>query len=256
MNQLLALCLTGLFLFHFQPQAQAFSPPPVKGLKQVFTLVMMSKSGNNGVAIAYHPKLKYYYAIYGGNENYPIEVFNKEGQPLHQETAKFDARGLWYNSSSKRLEGNSYGGEGLYSFSVDREGLPSVRVNESFGQPNEQSAGVFDGKKQVIYYDNQAEQFLFYSRESGREGRRLNLEATKPRVYNIRLGYTGLKGRELALLAPVERQIVLFDLKTGAEAEVLQLPASAPVEEVFNFDCANGMYWLFDRERKIWFGYQ
>jgi hypothetical protein len=36
----------------------------------------------------------------------------------------------------------------------------------------------------------------------------------------------------------------------------LELPETASVNKSFNFAFANGMYWLFNMEERIWTGYK
>ena len=227
-------------------------------LKLYKNLVLKSQSGNNGVALGYYPRKQLYYATYGGNENYPIEVFTRKGKFLHAEVVGFDARGLWYNPKSKRMEGNSFEYQGLYSFSPDRDGRPGLRHNQSFGQPNSQAAGSYDPKKNlVIFYDQQNNNVIFYNHDSGKETRRLPLQSQRARFYNPRLVFTGKKGQELALLAPEERLIITFDQKTGRESQVYCFnDMSLEIESFFNFDYSDGIFWIFNRERKIWAGYK
>jgi hypothetical protein len=38
--------------------------------------------------------------------------------------------------------------------------------------------------------------------------------------------------------------------------QILKLPDTATTEGMFNFAFANGIYWLFDMETRIWTGYK
>jgi hypothetical protein len=69
--------------------------------------------------------------------------------------------------------------------------------------------------------------------------------------------YTGIKGKELAVLYTIERAIVCFDLKTGKYTAEYKLPEGA-VEPAtfFNFAYANGMFWLFDMEARVWHSFK
>jgi hypothetical protein len=231
-----------------------------KKLKQVITLIIQSKRGNNGVAVAYHPKKKLYYATYGGNEQYPLEIFTAKGKPVHSEALKFDARGLWYNPSCDCFEGNSYNEQGLYSFTVDKQGLPGTRINRPFGQPNEQSAACFNPKTQkVIYFNPETVTFDFYNYNSGKLESSIplnGLDEEQLEGLNMRLAFTGQKGKELALVNYQKAEIYLFNQSTGSYAQTLELPANAPLKTFFNFDASNGLLWLYDVERKIWYGYK
>ena len=67
---------------------------------------------------------------------------------------------------------------------------------------------------------------------------------------------TGIKNAEFGLLNTASRQIELYDRKAGYLQQTLTLPESAPVEASFNFSFSNGIYWLFDMEKRKWIGYK
>ena len=111
------------------------------------TLSFQQSGGTNGVAVAYNPHQKLYYAAIAGNPNFPLEVFDEAGNPLWQGTTGQDIRSLWFNKKEKRLEFVAYGG-GLYYYPLDDNGYPSngTELWSGLTPPGDQSVGTFDGK--------------------------------------------------------------------------------------------------------------
>jgi hypothetical protein len=68
--------------------------------------------------------------------------------------------------------------------------------------------------------------------------------------------YTGVPKAEFGLLNLVERQVEMYNRKTGLLTQKLKLPAELPTWPAFNFSYANGIYWAFDQETRIWTGYK
>jgi hypothetical protein len=73
--------------------------------------------------------------------------------------------------------------------------------------------------------------------------------------YNV-LIYTGIPKAEFGLLNIYQRQVELYNQKTGLLTQKLLLPADLPVWPAFNFSYSNGTYWAFDQETRTWTGYK
>ena len=91
-------------------QAQKTQP-----LKQVIELKMPKtaddeKPGKRGASIVWHPVQKKYYAVFAGNVDFPMGVFDEKGKRLSpdDQIAMLDTRGLWYDPSTKLISGNAY----------------------------------------------------------------------------------------------------------------------------------------------------
>ncbi|HYG15241.1 MAG TPA: hypothetical protein VEC12_05760, partial [Bacteroidia bacterium] len=69
------------------------------------TLVLKFKQsgGTNGVAVAWDPGRKVYYAAIAGNPSFPLEMFDEKGNHLHSSETDFDMRGMWWNTAKKML---------------------------------------------------------------------------------------------------------------------------------------------------------
>jgi hypothetical protein len=81
-------------------------------------------------------------------------------------------------------------------------------------------------------------------------------EDTKENYNSSAIIFTGLPNKEIGLLNVIDKKIELYDLKTGLMTKSLILPSDAPVETLMNFSYANGIYWLFDTNERIWHGYK
>ena len=68
--------------------------------------------------------------------------------------------------------------------------------------------------------------------------------------------YTGIPKAELGLLNIEEKRIELYDMKTGYVTKKFSLPDDVAVYETLNFSYANGIYWFFNKELRIWKGYK
>ena len=83
------------------------------------------------------------------------------------------------------------------------------------------------------------------------------MEEMQPSGYNTtNMVITGLPGSELGFLNADEKQIELYNIKTGLLIKKLQLPKMAVTEKIFNFAYANGIFWLFDMDSRTWTGYK
>ncbi|HLO37058.1 MAG TPA: hypothetical protein VK173_01070 [Lacibacter sp.] len=230
--------------------------------------------GANGASIAYHPKEKLYYAAQAGNMEFPLVIFNANGKVVSGEEQKtlIDVRGLWYNPKTKQLEGNAYKDFGWFSYDLNNNGIP-VKLNrkkEGSYQPDDNSAGVLNtDDNEVLFLDGL--NIVCYSTEGADKRKSIQLhfgamnenDATTLSVtdfeqtYNTRsIIYTGTKGAEIGLLNVAKKQVELYDIKSGYMSQVIKLPIEFEVETYFNFSYSNGIYWVFDKQKRIWNGYK
>lgn len=230
--------------------------------------------GANGASIAYHPKEKLYYAAQAGNMEFPLVIFNANGKVVSGEEQKtlIDVRGLWYNPKTKQLEGNAYKDFGWFSYDLNNNGIP-VKLNrkkEGSYQPDDNSAGVLNtDDNEVLFLDGL--NIVCYSTEGTDKRKSIQLhfgamnenDATTLSVtdfeqtYNTRsIIYTGTKGAEIGLLNVAKKQVELYDIKSGYMSQVIKLPIEFEVETYFNFSYSNGIYWVFDKQKRMWNGYK
>jgi hypothetical protein len=250
-----------------------------QALKKVMELKMPKTaeddmSGTRGAAVVWHPVQKKLYASFAGNAEYPMAVFDVKGKCLSSEdlTTMADTRGLWYDPATKLLCGNAYSDWGWFAFDLDKTGIPSEAKVEKEGmnQPDAHAVGTYNtASKQVLFlslsqvymYNNDAELVDSITIHWGRkkaDGAEEDEDLYRQHEdYNSSsLAYTGIKGQELGLLNITNKQVELYDIKTGFLTKVLALPETSAVEPLFNFAYANGIYWLFNIEMRKWVGYK
>jgi hypothetical protein len=170
-------------------------------------------------------------------------------------------RGLWYNPKTKTLEGNCYADGGIVKIFLDDLGYATGGASAIFEggeyQPDEQAVGVYDGKKEILYYS--AGMVLGYSRKSGKPTKTFLFPYLPVDVNDMNWStmiYTGVKNMELGLLDIVSKKVYLFNRKDGDQTGTVQLPSDAVVYDAFNFSYANGYVFLFDKDERIWTGYK
>jgi hypothetical protein len=248
-------------------------------LRQVQILEMSGSnkdimSGINGAAVAWHPQQKKYYSAMAGNEEFPFCVFDVKGKRLSADSlnCNIDLRGLWFNAENNSIQANGFGTTGFFQYHLDGKGLPQLLSTHATGmkQPNIQAVGNYDvAKARIIFLD--LDQVTYYDQEGNLQEEALtihwgrtksdppleSLVAQTPQEYNITtVIYTGINGAELGFLNADKKQIELYNQKDGFLSKVLKLPEDTPVKLNFNFSFANNIYWLFDTEKRQWYGYR
>ncbi|MDF2382749.1 hypothetical protein JMG10_14805 [Nostoc ellipsosporum NOK] len=230
--------------------------------------------GTRGAAVVWHPVYKKYYASFAGNVAFPMGIFDATGKRVSDDelVTQADTRGLWYNPATKEIWGNGYSEFGWFKYKTDSKGniTEAINVLEGMYQPNEQCVGAYDPvAKKVLFlaggtvyrYNNEGEQtdsVIIRWNRTKKDGidEDQDTELT-PEDYNpVSMVFTGIKGQELGFLNVTNKEVELYDAKTGFLAKKLALPDNAPVEVMFGFSYANGMYWIFNQELRKWIGYK
>jgi hypothetical protein len=276
MKKLPLLLMIGLLAFSFS-NAQV----KTKTLKKVAELLMPKTvdddmPGTRGASVAWHPVQKKYYAVMAGNMAYPIAAFDATGKRVsgQNDEAMIDVRGLWYNPTSKRIEGNAYGENGWFYYKLNSLGMIESHevLFEGQNQPTEQCVGAYNptDKKimflngsQVYYYDISnatagGDALILHWGRVAKDGESEDEEPTEPSENHnsSTIVFTGVAGAEIGALNTDIKQIELYNKKDGFMTQILKLPDTATTEGMFNFAFANGIYWLFDMETRIWTGYK
>jgi hypothetical protein len=240
------------------------------------TLTIDRPGGANGANIAWHPVQKKYYAAMAGNIVYPFLVFDATGNKLSPEDLEtmFDVRGLWYNPTSKTLQANGYNDFGWSEYRLNEKGIPvsSRKLTIVTSQPDAQSVGVYDPKKNMVYFlDYKTMSIEGHEMKNGSSASfiQLHLRArTSDDINDIEneelkydynenaIVFSGIKSAEVGLLNVASKQIELYDISTGLLKQTLILPEYAPANASLNFCFSNGIYWLFDKGARIWHGYK
>ncbi len=253
----------------------------IKTLKKTIELTMPgtvddSMPGTRGAAVVWHPVQKKYYAAFAGNQGYPLAVFNLAGKRLSgdDQTALVDTRGLWYNPGFKKICGNGYSDIGWFSHTLDTKGIPTESEIYAGGmnQPGEQSIGVFNERSNMVYFLYGQNIYVYNAESMQEEDSTIRLHPgisiatdivedddgktlSEDYSYNV-LIYTGIPKAEFGLLNVVEKQVELYNRKTGLMTQKLKLPSDLPTWPAFNFSYTNGTYWAFDQDTRIWTGYK
>ncbi|HET6993359.1 MAG TPA: hypothetical protein VFI06_00190 [Chitinophagaceae bacterium] len=248
-------------------------------LKKVLELKMPKTEdddmpGRRGACVAWHPLQKKYYAVFAGNSEYPMAVFNDKGNRVSDDdqTAMIDTRGLWYNPATKLIAGNGFQDYGWFNYELDSKGLLSDIdvVDEGKYQPDDQSVGTYNPTTKKVLFLYQSQVYMYNSDGDRQDSIMIHWGRKKidgpgddedineaPEDYNSStVIYTGIKGQELGFLNITNKEIELYDIKTGFLARKLSLPSTATAEAIFNFAYANGIYWLFNMDLRKWIGYK
>lgn len=250
-----------------------------RNLSQVLELKMPDGSGTNGASVAWHPNQKKYYASFAGNAEFPLSVFSEDGKRLSDDQlmSGFDARGLWYDPTKKAIIGNAYADGGWFKLALNDKGIPqsSEIFLKEMTQPEDNSVGLMDSDDKIVCFLS-GQELLIYKNEKPSEspasfrlyaGQKVKPELTKEEdtddkmmlseAYNNNVAvYTQIKHAEFGLLNIADRQIELYDKDSGLLAQILRLPENAPMPDMFNFACANGIFWIFDIDNRQWIGYK
>lgn len=271
------LILLCIFTARMQADAQ---PAAEKTLKKAITLTMPrtvddEMPGTRGACVAWHPVQKKYYAAMAGNIGFPLGVFDVTGKRLSPDSlnCNADVRGLWYNPQKKELQGNSYSDYGWFRYVVNGKGIPvkTTIFLEGKNQPDNNSVGAFNPTKQQVLFLF-GNDIFFYSVQGEESGQSLTINWGRTKTdgvseegeeiwtsedYNsTTVVYTGIKGAELGFVNTTESQIELYNITDGFLTRKLKLPDGATINTTFNFAYANGMFWLFNIEKRTWTGYK
>ncbi len=222
------------------------------------TLEFALSDGTNASAVTWNPVKKVYYSVIAGNATFPLETFDEFSEQFNTNEAGVDARGLWYNLKTKQLEGNGQGDVGIFAITFNNSGeRKSVKILlEGKNQPENQSVGAFDSKKQIIYYYSNGVIYS-YLRKNGKQKSAVKIADCPVDLSDINsttVIFTGMKNQELGLLDYNSQKVYLFNLK-GKHNATINLPENAPTNDVFRFSFANNYIWLYDIDTRTWTGY-
>lgn len=247
--------------------------------KTVFVSINTGKdsmSGTRGAAVVWHPVQKKYYAAFAGNENYPMAVFDVAGKRLSGEdqTCLIDMRGMWYNPKLKKICGNGYSDIGWFGYKLDAKGIPVENEIYAAGmnQSGVQSIGVFNAITNMVYFLDGQNIYVYNADAMQEEDSTIRLYPGISKKEDIDeddddeilsedystnvLIYTGISKAEFGLLNVIEKQVELYNRKTGLMTQKLKLPSDLETWPAFNFSYANGTYWAFNQDTRKWTGYK
>jgi hypothetical protein len=234
--------------------------------------IKIPEGGANGAAVVYHLKEKLYYAAQAGNESFPLVIFEENGtivSPSEQAT-RIDIRGLWYNPKTKAIGGNGYQQFGWFTYDLDKKGMvDGINVfKKGRYQPDDHSPGVLNtDDNEVLFLDGL--NIVCYTTDGEEKRKTIQLYIGKKSAtdagtgsnftdnYNTRsLIYTGREGAEIGLLNVAQKQVELYNIKTGYMNRIVKLPLTFTPEAFFNFSYCNETYWVFNKATRIWQGFR
>jgi hypothetical protein len=212
----------------------------------------------NQAGIAYNTEKNLYYAVRAGSSSYTLYTYDENGSQLAGNTAGFDFRGLWWNTNTSALEGNSYNSNGYRRVDLDANGYAlSTGTNNpaSNYQPDSQSQADYDyDLDEVIYYHNNS--IYRTSRTTGALiGSPIGITGLPANTLNSTfVGYTGIPGEEVLIYDYSNKAVYFVDKTTGVYAHSVQLPSSAPGQSYLNTSYANSHIWISDGT--LWHSYK
>lgn len=251
-------------------------------LKQVIELKMPKTvdddmPGTRGAGVCWNPLTKKYYAAFCGNMAYPMAVFDVAGKRISEDdlTTMQDIRGIWYNTTANRIMANTYRDLGWISYDLDPKGIPKdfKTKYEGMNQPTEQCVGSYDNKLKQVFFLYGSKVLRYSSGTAtanpvavdsvqihwGRKkvdgpGEDEDAEVSNEDYNYTNVIATNIPGSEIAVLNTNLYQVELYNIKDGFLRQTLKLPETAKAEPSFNFAYSNGIWWLFDMERRTWVG--
>lgn len=251
--------------------AQRIEKRDLKATSLVLEMPTREESaGTRGAGVVWHPTQKKYYAAFAGNEAFPLAIFDAKGQRMSSDDVNTmaDLRGIWYNTKTKSLQANTYSDGGWVSYTLDKNGNPTQAdiLFEGQNQPDAQSVGAYNPTTNSVYFLSDRTVYT-YDAKTGKDleknlflAHRFEFEAEmdpEELGLNGHVVYTGIKGKELAVLYTIERSIVCYNIQTGKYTAEYKLPEGAVEPSAFfNFAYANGMFWLFDMDSRVWKSYK
>jgi hypothetical protein len=225
-------------------------------------MITLTGAPSTPMMIAFNPIKNLYYASSGGGGCNNMTTYTTTGgAPLTSTSVCYDARGLWWNTNTNTLEGNSYNSAGIYTVTLN--GVTGYPTGGAGGgayfpannlQPSTQHGGQYDPTtNQVIYRNNLT--IVKYNRTTSA------LVSTTPitglpagfgslSVYGF---YIGTPGSEYAIYDYTNKRAYLINYTTGAYVSTVQFPLTAGNANFYELSYSNGMFWIHNGS--VWIGY-
>lgn len=241
---------------------QAMAQKPLSRSNCDITLAIQAENGTNGVAVAYNPTTQLYYTAFAGNSVYPLEIFDASGKFISTQEIGYDSRGLWYNPSSKKLEGISYDNAGTFSISLNMDGGISGATEEAFsyGMDGQTVAAYSDKKKMLVFVEGST---AYFFKPGKTKSKMVILSPNDPNAELNTNGpiYTGVKNYEIGLFEASTMTVHLFNGSSGKETASVKLTPGTcgelgVVPSYFRVSYANNRVFLFDTDTRQWTGYK
>lgn len=226
--------------------------------------VTLNCSGGTGnrTGVAFNPNQNLYYSVNAGSASYPIETFSVTGgNSLSSTTQSADYRGIWWNSVTGAIEGNTFNSGGLYQHNLASGtfyAAGTVTNIASANMPNTQSMGHANVAGNVVVYYN-AGTLYRYNRATGAFIASIGisgLPVATSNLNNYAVAYVGVPNGEALVYDYVNKCVYFINVTTGAYLTSCQLPTTAPAAASFQFGFANERVFLYNSSASQWYGYK
>lgn len=220
--------------------------------------------GTNGMAVAYNPIAKFYYAVFAGNASYPMEIFDSKGKYIKTQEVGFDARGFWYQPLTKSLDGILYDNNGTFSLELSSSGMigQSKTGNFSYGADGNAVFTYNPVFKKALNITENLEAHIYTPNTAKKEVVKLKAENYMGDLNVNGPVFTAVKGKEIGLLDGNTMTMYFFDIKTGKSTGKVKLNVGncLNAEEFygptyFRVSYANDKVWIFDADLRMWMGF-
>lgn len=260
------ILFTLAILIGFQLNAQVSVKKVNTKPKLKLELKLIGEGGKNGATITYVPKYKTYYTLVAGNANFPIDVFDEKGRPIQTLGAGVDGRGIMFNPKYDVIDINTYAYHDLVSITFNQtekngklvDGSQLEEIYEMDVQEEQSVVDLDTAKNNYIYLDMFDSEIELLDTESGVfvKSLKISLPVSKENINLTTVAYTGIKGGEYAVLNFVDQVVYLINSETGKVGATVKIPPTVKTLEMFNWGFANKHIWIFDQDKRTWFGFQ
>jgi hypothetical protein len=251
----ITVCIFAMATWYTTVKAQ-----PVQQITPSAKLVSAKVNGGMGVSVVWNPGLKRYYSAVSGTGEKWLMIFNQQGQSIRNPyLLPFDPGSLWIEGSGNYLRSYAAGMEGLYVIHL-REGLPAYAENIFYALHNPVAIGngAWVSKRKEMWYFHDKTVYRYKIRNAyHRTPLQLDLDEFENEINSMGMVYTGIRQSEIGLYDRGQHRILLFNARNGKCSRILQIAdESGPKPLCGDFAFANGLFWLYDRETGIWYGYR
>lgn len=247
-------------LFSVISLTAAWAQKPLTTSNCDVTLTIQADNGTNGVAVAYNPSKQLYYTVFAGNAEYPLETHDINGNSIATQEIGFDVRGMWFNPSTRQLEGINYNNEGSFVITLDDKGMinGTRMVDFSYGMESQTVATYTDKKRGLMFIEDKT---VYFFKPGKLSSKKVELQTSESYLNTKGPIWTGVKNYEIGLFDAESGLIRLFSASSGKETATVSLNTDAcnELEDFpysFRVSYCNDRVFIFDTYSRTWTGYK
>jgi len=207
-------------------------------------------------SVAFNPDSNVYYSANPGG-SLANETFDSDGLSIGTSSA-MDYRGIWYNPSTKLIEGNGWGG-GLVESDLSVGGKLGTTTSYVFSaqMPETQSVGAYNPEDTIVYYYSLGDVYKYKRTATGST---ISIGITGvssfTSISSKTIIYTGCTNNELGIYDFITKQLHLINELTGAITNTVDFPVSSPSPSgLWGISYANNIFWLYESSNNKWVGF-